>query len=99
MKKILSALCICVALTACGEKSSIEGSFESKNRSGEVVAAITFKSNNIASLTTLDGSGGEFKYKIDGNKIQITGLVPSEYYINEGGNLANSVNRDVYTKK
>lgn len=106
MKKILLALCICVALTACGEKNSIEKITGGSGIDGSYVvttghSADTFKfqKNGMMTQSALDGSHAELAYKIDGHKISIQGVVPSEYYLNKDGDLANYVNREVYRKK
>ena len=98
MKKILLAVVICLGLVACGEKSKVEGSYVSNGRAFE---KLTFATNGSSvSYATNDGFGGaELQYKIDGNKVTITGLVPSEYFINKDGNLTNNITSQVYIKK
>ena len=103
MKKILLAVVICLGLTACGEApagkitggGALSGSYLVEGRGH---AKLTFTSDSVA-LSTQDGSDGVFKYKVNGKNVTIIGFVPSEWYINESGSLANRMNTEIYIKQ
>lgn len=105
MKKIFAVIFLAAAMTGCGgsEKSGVAGTSAGiagiYTSNGRAHTVFTFKNDGTMLLSAQDGSGGTFNYKVEGKNLTVKGIVPSEYHLDENGNLTNEMNRDVLVKK